>query len=131
MPKPAHAPSPQIAHVSITLDGVVPEVSRIVAMPLGIRLHMLHLIIQAALGWTNSHLWLIHARGGTWGVPDPDFPDDTIPANRTLLLDMVADIGTNRFEYIGLALGGKLQCHRQTDHYRRCRDGALSLRWPR
>jgi hypothetical protein len=52
------------------------------------------------MGWTNSHLWLIHARGGTWGVPDPAFPDDTIPANRTLLLDMIADIGTNRFEYI-------------------------------
>ena len=56
MPKDAHAPSPQIVHVSITLDGVVPEVSRIVAMPLGIRLDMLHLIIQAAMGWTNSHL---------------------------------------------------------------------------
>jgi hypothetical protein len=100
MPKAAHAVSPQIAHVSITLDDVVPEVSRIVAMPLGIRVDMLHLIIQAAMGWTNSHLWLIHARGGTWGVPDPAFPDDTIPANRTLLLDMIADIGTNRFEYI-------------------------------
>ena len=100
MPKAAHAPSPQIAHVSITLDDVVPEVSRIVAMPLGIRLDMLHLIIQAAMGWTNSHLWLIHARGSTWGVPDPDFPDDTIPANRTSLLDMIADIGTNRFEYV-------------------------------
>jgi hypothetical protein len=69
-------------------------------MPLGIRLDMLHLIIQAAMGWTNSHLWLIYARGGTWGVPDPAFPDDTIPANRTLLLDMIPDIGTNRFEYI-------------------------------
>jgi hypothetical protein len=78
----------------------VPEVSRIVAVPLGIRLDMLHLILQAAMGWTNSHLWLIHARGCTWGVPDPELPDDTIPANRTLLLDMIADIGTNRFEYI-------------------------------
>jgi hypothetical protein len=100
MPKAAHAPSPQIAHVSITLDDVVPEVSRIVAIPLGIRLDMLHLIIQAAMGWTNSHLWLIHARGSTWGVPDPDYPDDTIAANRTFLLDMIADIGTNRFEYV-------------------------------
>ena len=33
-------------------------------------------------------------------MPDPAFPDDTIPANRTLLLDMIADIGSNRFEYI-------------------------------
>jgi hypothetical protein len=100
MPKAAHAPSPQIAHVSITLNEVVPEVSRIVAMPLGIRLDILHLVIQAAMGWTNSHLWLIHARDSTWGVPDPDYADDTIPANRTFLLDMIADIGTNRFEYV-------------------------------
>lgn len=100
MLKAAHAPSPQIAHVSITLDKVVPEVTRIVAMPLGIHLDMLHLVIQAAMGWTNSHLWSMHARGSTWGVPDPDFPDDTVPANSTLLLDMIADIGTNRFEYI-------------------------------
>ena len=100
MLRAAHAPSLQIAHVSITLDDVVPEVSRIVAMPLGIRLDMLHLIIQAAMGWTNSHLWLIHARGSTWGVPDPDYADDTMPANRTSLLDMIADIGTNRFEYV-------------------------------
>jgi hypothetical protein len=71
MPKAAHAPSPQIAHVSIALDDVEPEVSRIVAMPLGIRLDMLHLIIQAAMGWTNSHLWLIHASGGTWGRARP------------------------------------------------------------
>ena len=49
MPKTAHAPSSQIAHVSIALDEVVPEVSRIVAMPRGIRLDMLHLIIQAAM----------------------------------------------------------------------------------
>jgi hypothetical protein len=33
-------------------------------------------------------------------VPDPDYSDDTIPANRTFLLDMIADIGTNRFEYV-------------------------------
>ena len=100
MPKTAHDQTPQIAHVSITLDEVVPKVSRIVAIPLGIRLDMLHLVIQAAMGWTNSHLWVFQARGGTWGVPDPNFPDDTIRADRTLLLDMVADIGTNRFNYV-------------------------------
>jgi pRiA4b ORF-3-like protein len=65
-------------------------------LPLSIRLDMLHLIIQAAMGWSNGHLWLIHAHGSTWGVPDPDYPDDTTPANRTFLLNMIADIGTLR-----------------------------------
>ena len=100
MPKPAQVQSLQIAHIGITLDEVVPEVSRIVAVPVGIDLHMLHLVIQAAMGWSNSHLWLIEARGSTWGMPDPDYPDDSLPADRTTLIDMVADIGTNKFAYI-------------------------------
>ena len=33
-------------------------------------------------------------------MPDPDYPDDTIPARRTLLLDRVADTGRNRFTYV-------------------------------
>jgi len=99
MAKTVQGQAPQIAHVSITLDGVAPEVSRIVAVPLGIHLDMLHLVIQAAMGWRNSHLWLFQARGCSWGVPDPDF-DGPSDAGHTTLLDMIADIGTNRFEYV-------------------------------
>ena len=36
-------------------------------------------------------------RGSTWCVPDPDYPDDTMPASRTTLIDMVADTGTPSF----------------------------------
>jgi Plasmid pRiA4b ORF-3-like protein len=91
-----------IADVSITRDGEAPPVSRIVAVPLGIHLDMLHLIIRAAMGWSSTHLWLLQARDCTWGVLDPDFgcaggPSD---AGRATLLDMIADIGTNRFEYV-------------------------------
>jgi hypothetical protein len=102
MPKAANTQPPQIAHLSITLDGVAPKVSRIVAVPLGIHLDMLHLVIQAAMGWSNSHLWMFQARGCAWGVPDPDFGYDGGPsdAGRTTLIDMIADIGTNRFEYV-------------------------------
>ena len=102
MPKAAQGQSPQIAHLSIAHDDVTPEVSRIVAVPLGIHLDMLHLVIQAAMGWSNTHLWLFQARGCTWGVPDPDFGDGDGPsdAGRATLLDMIADIGTNRFEYV-------------------------------
>jgi hypothetical protein len=99
MPKTNPQESPQIAHMSITLDDVEPEVSRIVAVPLGIRLDTLHLVIQAAMGWSNSHLWMFQARGCSWGVPDPDF-DGPSDAARTTLIDMIADIGTNRFEYV-------------------------------
>jgi Plasmid pRiA4b ORF-3-like protein len=102
MSKAANTQPPQIAHLSITLDGVTPKVSRIVAVPLGICLDTLHLVIQAAMGWSNTHLWLFRARGCSWGVPDPDFGfgDGPSDASRATLIDMIADIGTNRFEYV-------------------------------
>ena len=100
MPKSSHDQPQQIVHLSITLDDVVPEVSRIVAVPLGIHLDMLHLVLQAAMGWSNTHLWLIEVGDSSWGVPDPDFGGDVLPADRTTLIDMVADTGKSRFDYI-------------------------------
>ena len=100
MPKASHDQPLQIAHLGITLDEVMPEVSRIVAVPVGIHLDALHLVLQAAMGWSNSHLWLIKAGDCTWGMPDSDLHDDMLPAHRTTLIDMVADTGVNRFDYI-------------------------------
>lgn len=100
MQKPSHNQTRDIVHLGITLNDVIPEVSRVVAVPLAIHLDALHLVLQAAMGWSNSHLWMIEAGGCTWGVPDPDFGDGTLPAGRTTLIDMVADTGVNRFSYI-------------------------------
>ena len=98
MPKPMRDQPQKIAHLQITVDEIVPEVSRIVAVPLGIHLDMLHLVIQAAMGWSNSHLWPIQARGSIWRVPDPEYPDDTMPAGTTTLIDMVADTSALGFD---------------------------------
>src|SRR6266481_9413220 len=45
-----------IARLKITLDEVKPAVLRRIEVPLNIRLDRLHLAIQAAMGWSNSHL---------------------------------------------------------------------------
>jgi Plasmid pRiA4b ORF-3-like protein len=50
-----------IARLKITLDGVKPAVLRGVEVPFDIRLDRLHLTIQAAMGWTNSHLYELRA----------------------------------------------------------------------
>ena len=47
-----------IARLKITVDGVKPAVLRRVEVPFDIRLDRLHLTIQAAMGWTNSHLFV-------------------------------------------------------------------------
>ena len=61
--------SNSIARLKITLDDVKPAVLRRIEVPLTIRLDRLHLVLQAALGWTNSHLYEIRARDVGWGVP--------------------------------------------------------------
>ena len=44
-----------VARLKITLDSVKPGILRRVEVPFDIRLDRLHLTIQAAMGWTNSH----------------------------------------------------------------------------
>ena len=58
-----------IARLKITLDDVKPVVLRRVEVPFDIRLDRLHLTIQAAMGWTNSHLYEILAGGVGWSTP--------------------------------------------------------------
>src|SRR6266508_1904934 len=50
-----------IVRLKIALDDVKPAVLRRIEVPLAIRLDRLHLAIQAAMGWTNSHLYEIRA----------------------------------------------------------------------
>jgi hypothetical protein len=55
-----------IARIKITLDNVKPVVLRRIEVPLDIRLDRLHLAIQAAMGWTNTHLYELRADGVGW-----------------------------------------------------------------
>lgn len=87
-----------IARLKITLNDVRPTVMRRVDIPLSIKLDRLHLVIQAAMGWSNSHLWLFEAGGATWGDADAEFSED-LPANKTSLWDVVEDIGTKTLHY--------------------------------
>ena len=64
-----------IARLKITLNEVEPAVLRRIEVPFDIRLDRLHLVIQAAMGWTNTHLYEIRARDVGWGIPDRDWGD--------------------------------------------------------
>lgn len=100
MAKIPHDAPKQIVHLRTTLDDVRPKVMRLVAVPFGIHLDMLHLVIQAAMRRSGSHLWpgTRHDRG----MPDPDDDNDNAipPASRTVLIDLVADTGARSFDYI-------------------------------
>ncbi len=65
-----------IARLRITLDHVKPPVRRRIEVPRDIRLDRLHLVIQAAMGWSNMHLYEIRAGDVGWSDPDPDWGFD-------------------------------------------------------
>jgi hypothetical protein len=89
-----------IAHLRIKLDDVEPAVVRRVEVPLTIRLDRLHLVLQAAMGWTNGHLYEIRARDVGWGSPDPDFGDGPLDASKARLIDVLEDVGAKSLKYL-------------------------------
>jgi pRiA4b ORF-3-like protein len=89
-----------VAHLQIKLDDVEPAVVRRVEVPLTIRLDRLHLVLQAAMGWTNSHLYEIRARDIGWGRLDPNFGDGPLDASKARLIDVLEDVGTRSLKYL-------------------------------
>ena len=91
-----------IARIRITLDDVEPVVLRRIEVPFGIRLDRLHLTIQAAMGWTNSHLYELRAGDVGWSTPYPDanWSGDFLDARRARLGNVLEDIGTNKLVYL-------------------------------
>ena len=89
-----------IARLKITLDDVKPQVLRRVEAPLAIRLDRLHLALQAAIGWTNTHLYEIRAGDVGWGEPDPDYGDGPLEARKARLADVLEDVGAKTLRYL-------------------------------
>ncbi len=88
-----------IAHFTVRLDDVKPVVQRRLQVPLTLRLDRLHLVLQAALGWTDSHLYEIRAGGVGWGLPDPDFEGGPLDARKARLFDVLKDADTKTIKY--------------------------------
>jgi hypothetical protein len=90
-----------VARMTITLDDVTPAVSRMIEVPLGIRLDRLHAVIQAALAWTDGHLWeLTFGRTG-FGIPDPSYGfDGPLDASKATLAEALEGMRGKTFRYL-------------------------------
>src|SRR3954454_7712138 len=99
-PYPGGMTATSIAHLRIKLNDLEPTVVRRVEVPLTIRLDRLHLVLQAAMGWMNSHLYEIRARDVGWGRPDPDFGDGPLDASKARLVDVLEDVGARSLKYL-------------------------------
>jgi hypothetical protein len=83
-----------IVRLKVTLNDVEPKVLRRIEVPADIKLDRLHLILQAALGWTNSHLYEIRAKDVGFGIPDPAWPGGPLDARKATLVDILENRGT-------------------------------------
>ena len=88
--------------IKVTLKDVAPEVMRRLVVPLTLKLDRLHLTLQAAFGWTNSHLFAFQAGERNWGIPYPD--DDLghppIDARKARLYDIIEETGAKTIHYL-------------------------------
>src|ERR1700746_383180 len=90
------------ARFKSTRDAGKPTVLRPREVPFDIRLDRLHLTMQAALGWTNSHLYEIRAGDVGWSTlyPEADWPADFLDARKASLDKVIEDVGTKTLRYI-------------------------------
>lgn len=83
-PRKAAAPS-RVYQLKITLKDSKPPIWRRVEVNDDITLAKLHQIIQAAMGWTASHLHMFSLGRTSYGVPDPDYDEDVRDERRCKL----------------------------------------------
>jgi len=90
-PQAATAAGPEIATLRIELYDTEPLIWREIAIPVSITLKTLHDIVQAAMGWTDSHLWTFTLGKAEYGLPSRDDWRDQplINAKKTILQDIL------------------------------------------
>ena len=90
-----------MAELLIALLDVKPTVWRVVQVPVTIPLEKLHDVIQAAMGWTDSHLHEFIINGVSYGVNDPDsFDEDMVVEERGVALGDVLGNAARTFDYV-------------------------------
>jgi len=90
-----------IARLRIILNDVEPMPMRHIEVPLKIRLDRLHEVIQAAMGWTDTHLYEFRVGDAGWGVPDPHgFYNGPMDAKNGTLEKLLDQTATRTIQYV-------------------------------
>ncbi|MDE0380525.1 MAG: plasmid pRiA4b ORF-3 family protein [Rhodospirillales bacterium] len=92
----------KVARVRIKLRKVRPPVWRRVDVPVSCTLAELHDIVQAVMGWRNSHMHEFKIGGRSFAALDPDRDpgDGEIGDARSITLKTVIERGYRRFDYL-------------------------------
>jgi hypothetical protein len=77
--------------LKVTLTGVRPPVWRRLEVPADLTLARLHRVLQAAMGWTDSHLHLFEHEGVRYGDTRRDLDLGCVNEKTTRLSDLLSD----------------------------------------
>jgi len=78
-----------IIELTATLVFTRPAIRRVLHLPTDIRLDHLHMVLQAAFGWENEHLYAFESGYERWREPDPDYDMISHSANEAYLQDLI------------------------------------------
>lgn len=81
-----------IYQIKITLKHVRPPIWRRLLVPADIKLGKLHRILQATMGWTDSHMHAFRQGMEQYGVPSREFPG-MFRDERNVRLDQLIGVG--------------------------------------
>ena len=82
----------------VQLKDIRPPVWRMLLVPQQATLHDLHRVLQAAMGWSDSHLYLFHIGRLLYGEPSLEWGRDIRNSKRTRL-EEIAHEGSRSFLY--------------------------------
>ncbi|WP_019876704.1 plasmid pRiA4b ORF-3 family protein [Sporichthya polymorpha] len=88
-----------VVRMTVQLRDVDPPVWRRIEVPAAATLAELHTVLQAAMGWTDSHLHDFHVDGARYAVPEPDWDVGEVGDEARVHLQQFARPGT-QLEYL-------------------------------
>lgn len=83
----------------VTIRGIEPLIWRRLRVRSDMSLAVLHEVLQAAMGWTDSHLHEFTIDGAVYGLPDPEIEYDDVIDERTAVLGRLVPGAGATFTY--------------------------------
>jgi hypothetical protein len=74
-------PDPPVMRATVHISGIQPAITRTLELPMDLNLAQLHEVLQAAFGWSDSHLHQFNVGGLTYGAPE--FDEDGLTDRQT------------------------------------------------
>ena len=97
--KQRQTPEPSVYQLKIVLQYSQPPIWRRIQVLSDTSLEVLHLILQVAMGWSNSHLHQFEVGDLIYGPPDPNFPDFDVINEKDVVLSEVVSRPNQKFVY--------------------------------